>query len=116
MPTSLPAPSRRAVLALPLLAALGPARAAAASVRIENFVFSPALLVVAPGSVVTWTNADDIPHVVAAEDGSFHSPALDTDERFAARFERPGQVRYFCALHPHMVGVIEIRASAEASP
>src|SRR5439155_22119572 len=33
-----------------------------AAVRIDNFNFTPPDLVVAPGTTVTWTNADDSPH------------------------------------------------------
>ena len=35
-----------------------------AQVSIDNFTFSPAELTVAPGTEVTWTNRDDIPHTI----------------------------------------------------
>ncbi|MGY2047401.1 cupredoxin domain-containing protein [Methylobacterium sp. JK268] len=115
-----PAPTRRAVLraaaALPLLARESGVHAAAASVSIDNFAFSPALLTVAPGTTVTWTNRDDIPHTVVAEDLSFRSKPLDTDDSFASTFPTAGRYRYFCSLHPHMVGVIEVRDGAPSPP
>jgi plastocyanin len=61
---------------------------------------------VTPGTTVTWTNADDDPHTVTANDKSFHSVALDTDNKYSFTFTRPGEFAYFCSLHPHMTGKI----------
>lgn len=47
--------------ALALLALAAPA-VAGPTVRIQNFAFQPAMLVVTPGTKVVWTNADDEPH------------------------------------------------------
>ena len=41
-----------------------PAAANSVAVKIDNFHYSPPMLVVAPGTTVTWTNADDSPHSV----------------------------------------------------
>lgn len=114
-----PSPGRQAVLAVLAAALLAggiihracAAEAPEAEVRIDNFTFSPATLTVAAGTRVTWVNADDIPHAVAAGDGSFRSRALDTDDRFAVTFERAGTYRYFCSLHPHMVGTVVVEAA-----
>lgn len=106
-----PAPTRRAVLraaaALPLLARESGVHAAAASVSIDNFAFSPALLTVAPGTTVTWTNRDDIPHTVVSA-GKFRSKTLDTDDKFTFTFTDAGDYKYFCSLHPHMTGMIKV--------
>ena len=40
----------------------------AATVKIDNFSFSPATLEIKAGTTVTWTNADDIPHTVVNDD------------------------------------------------
>ena len=77
-------------------------------ISIENFAFSPADLRVAPGTTVRWTNHDDIPHTVTSTDGAFKSHALDTDDSFSVTFEKAGSYQYFCALHPHMVGMIKV--------
>ena len=61
-----------------------------AAVRIDNFNFTPPDLVVAPGTTVTWTNADDSPHTVREKDGKFKSAALDTDDTFSQTFTAPG--------------------------
>ncbi|MGO4571859.1 cupredoxin domain-containing protein [Microvirga sp. 2TAF3] len=81
---------------------------AVAEVRVANFTFTPPLLTVTAGTTVTWVNADDIPHVVVANDHSFRSKPLDTDDQFSFTFATPGEYAYFCALHPHMVGKIVV--------
>jgi plastocyanin len=83
----------------------------AQSVQIHNFAFSPAVLTVAPGTMVTWVNADEDPHTVTATAKAFHSAALDTGGRFSFTFSRPGEFAYFCSLHPHMIGKIIVRPS-----
>lgn len=83
---------------------------AAASVQIDNFTFRAPLLTVKPGTTVTWTNGDDIPHTVVSKDGVFKSKVLDTGDRFSFTFAKPGQFGYFCSLHPHMTGTIIVKA------
>src|SRR3954451_22893243 len=83
---------------------------AAASVQIGNFTFNSQLLTVKPGTTITWTNGDDIPHTVVAKDGSFKSKVLDTGDRFSFTFAKAGQFGYFCSLHPHMTGTIVVKA------
>ena len=80
-----------------------------AAVHIDNFAFGPRELTVPVGTLVVWTNRDDIPHSVVSADGRFRSGALDTDERFAWRFGQAGRFRYFCSLHAHMQGIVTVR-------
>lgn len=80
------------------------------SVQIRNFAFAPAILTVAPGTTITWTNADEDPHTVTAIGKAFHSAALDTGGTYSFTFTRPGEFAYFCSLHPHMTGKIVVRA------
>ena len=96
-----------------LLAALGPcishAEAGAEAgtiVMAKDFMFAPTSMNVAAGSTVTWTNRDEEPHTVVSESGLFRSGALDTNESFSYRFEKPGTYRYTCSIHPRMVGTI----------
>ena len=91
-------------------AALWAGAAHAQTVSIDNFTFTPAVLTVAPGDTVTWTNADDIPHTVTATDHSFRSRPLDTNDRFSQTFATPGKYVYFCSIHPHMTGTIIVKA------
>jgi amicyanin len=105
--------SRKTVLRLIAAAAIAPvairqAHAVDATVKIDNFAFSPSALTVKVGTKVTWTNEDDIPHTVDATAGAFKSGALDTDQAFSFTFAKPGTYQYFCALHPHMTGTIVV--------
>ncbi|MES2056483.1 MAG: cupredoxin family copper-binding protein [Pseudomonadota bacterium] len=80
------------------------------AVSIKGFAFSPQVLTVAPGTTVTWTNVDEDPHTVTANDRSFHSAALDTDDKYSFTFTKLGDYAYFCSLHPHMTGKIVVKA------
>jgi plastocyanin len=92
---------------LPLRAA----NAAEASISIDNFTFTPAELTVVAGTQVTWINHDDIPHLVvdSKDPQAMKSPPLDTGDKFAFIFAKPGRYPYFCALHPHMQGTVVVK-------
>jgi len=94
---------------IPVVTKAAPATPTAA-VSIGNFTFEAPMLTVKPGTTVTWTNGDDIPHTVVANDGTFKSKVLDTGDRFSFTFAKPGQFGYFCSLHPHMTGMIVVQA------
>jgi Icc protein len=84
--------------------------ATATTIRIDNFAFSPPSTTVPAGSTITWINGDDVPHKIVSSDGKFTaSPALDTNDRYAFGFTRPGRYQYFCAIHPKMTGVIVVQ-------
>ena len=83
--------------------------AAGPVVKIDNFTFGPAVVTVGVGTTVTWVNQDDIPHTVVANDRTFKSKVMDTDERFSFTFTKAGEYGYFCSLHPHMVGKVVVR-------
>jgi amicyanin len=87
----------------------GKEQASTASVRIDNFTFTPAEITIAAGSTLTWTNGDDIPHTVTATGMAFRSKALDTGDQYSFTFTAPGTYDYFCALHPHMQGKVIVK-------
>jgi len=107
---------RNAFVAVPFAISLAmaamtasPAAAADAAIKIDNFVFTPDTLEITAGTTVTWTNNDDIPHAVGAQDLSWKSHAMDTEETFSHTFDKPGTYEYFCTLHPHMKGKIVVK-------
>ena len=124
-PTSPNSASRLAFLALVLAAPLAPAAAqsttAAASaaaaapavtpgiVIARDFMFAPLTVTIPAGATVTWTNRDDEPHSVVSDTGLFRSGALDTNESFTFRFDKPGTYHYACSIHPRMTGTITVR-------
>jgi plastocyanin len=82
---------------------------AAREVTIDNFSFGPMELTVPVGTQVTWTNKDDVPHVVLSVDKKFKSKALDTDDKFSFTFQEAGTYEYFCSVHPKMTGKIVVK-------
>ena len=110
--------SALAVAAFALAATLPAASARAAEtamkieVKIDNFAFAPQRVVVAAGTTVTWTNADDAPHTIVSTTKLFKSSALDTEDKFSFTFATPGTYDYFCSLHPHMTGTVVVEAAA----
>ena len=97
-----------ATLALGTSNLSAPARAADATVTIDNFTFEPQRLTVRAGTTVTWVNQDDIHHALASHTKVFNSKAFDTDDKFSFTFATPGVYDYFCSLHPHMTGTIVV--------
>ena len=93
-------------ISVALAAAPGPA-----AVSIDNFTFSPAPITVAAGTTVTWTNNDDIPHMIVDADNpkTSKSPPLDTGDSYSHVFDKPGTYHYFCSLHPHMQGTVVVK-------
>jgi len=103
MPMTAPMPSGEAATA--------PAAApvAASAVTIDNFAFSPKAITVKVGTTVTWTNRDEEPHTVTAEDGSFRSGTLaGNSNTFSHAFTAPGSFTYHCSIHPYMTGTVEV--------
>ncbi len=88
---------------------LGAAAPAPSVIKIDNFVFGPAVATVPVGTTVTWVNEDDIPHTVVATDKSFKSKVLDTDDKFSFTFTKAGTYDYFCSIHPHMTGKVVVK-------
>jgi plastocyanin len=75
---------------------------------IDNFTFKPDTVTVAAGTRIVWVNDDDIPHSIVETTGKFHSPALDTEDKFSFTFDKAGSYEYFCGLHPHMKGKVVV--------
>lgn len=86
------------------------------SIEIKDFSFGPMMLTVPAGATVTWTNKDEEPHTVFSSDDVFKSKALDTDEKFSFTFTKPGTYKYFCSVHPKMVGAIVVADSSKKQP
>jgi plastocyanin len=78
-------------------------------IKLDNFTFGPATLMVSVNSTVTWVNKDDIPHVIASDDGLFKSKALDTDDKFSYTFTKAGTYAYYCSIHPKMQGKVVVQ-------
>lgn len=86
------------------------------SIAIKDFAFGPATLTVPVGATVTWTNEDEEPHTVFSTDNAFKSQALDTDEKFSFTFKKAGTYKYFCSVHPKMVGTVVVGKATKSEP
>jgi plastocyanin len=87
-----------------------PTKATKTEVVIDNFSFSPKTFTVPAGAAVTWTNHDNVPHVVTSADNQFQkSPVLKAGQSFANTFARAGSYSYFCSIHPRMTGKITVK-------
>jgi plastocyanin len=86
------------------------AKSTKTEVVIDNFSFSPKTFTVPVGATVTWTNHDDVPHVVTSADDQFKkSRVLKTGQRFSNTFATAGTYSYFCSIHPRMTGKIIVK-------
>lgn len=76
------------------------------AIKIANFVFNPADLVIKVGTTVTWTNNDSVPHQIKSD--TFNSVALNQGGSFQFQFKTTGVYNYSCAIHPSMKGKITV--------
>jgi len=82
-------------------------------VDIRVFQFKPAQLEVTPGTLVAWSNHDDITHTVTsgrpdARDGRFQQRLEGKGSTLSVDFNERGVYPYFCERHPSMRGEIRV--------
>ena len=79
-------------------------------VRLEDFAFAPANIIVEAGTTVTWTNYDSAGHTVTSdESGELGSPTFGRDATFSHTFNVPGEFYYHCEPHPYMKRLVTVR-------
>lgn len=103
---------KSAILALLLAVmplAASAAQAADATVVMKNFDYSPMDVTITVGGTVTWKNLDGEPHTVTSADGLFRSPALDENDTYQFKFDKPGVYKYLCSIHPKMMATITVK-------
>ena len=86
----------------------GPAEEANTFVM-KDFHFAPMTVTVKMGTTVSWKNEDEEPHTVVSNDGLFRSGALDTNDTFTHKFDKPGTYAFVCSIHPRMTGTIVVQ-------
>ena len=77
------------------------------AVSIANFAFAPASITVAPGTTVTWTNADSSAHTVKFADEE--SGKLSEGASYSKTFSQPGSYAYKCGIHSSMTGTVIVK-------
>jgi len=81
-------------------------------VYIRNGEYSPSSIEVLLGTVVTWTNQDNVPHgvvispVVTSSQDVWQSGPLYRGESFTYTFTSRGTFSYRCSEHPDMLGTV----------
>jgi amicyanin len=83
-----------------------------ATVTMDHNTFIPAEITVVPGTTVTWTNTEAMPHTVVDQNKAFRSKTLIKDASFSFTFTTAGDYDYLCSIHPFMKGKIIVKPSA----
>jgi plastocyanin len=79
-----------------------------AKISIGYASFDPPLVDVLRGDGVRWDNVSVRRHDVAAVDGGFVSGVLGAGAGFAHAFAAPGEIAYYCTIHPFMRGTVAV--------
>ena len=88
-------------------ASVGAANATPAEMR--TMTFNPKRLEIAPGTIVRWTNNDQLVHSVTADDGSWDSGPIEPGKTWTHTFTQPGEYAFHCTPHPFMKAVVVVR-------
>jgi plastocyanin len=77
------------------------------TVIIENIRFSPARINVRDGDIVRFINKDLVPHTVTESiSAKFDSSTIESGKEWQLNVAGHGVVKYYCRVHPNMVGEI----------
>jgi glucose/arabinose dehydrogenase/plastocyanin len=78
--------------------------------------YDPSLLNVTTGTTVKWTNNDSVPHTVTegtatiySSTNKFDSGIFGPGQTFEHTFDKPGNVKYYCSIHPFMSGEVIVK-------
>ncbi len=76
----------------------------------DKYGFAPAMLTVAKGTKVVWSNASDAPHTVTSDSGTTLASDMinPSGGSFNFTFTQPGTYTYHCTVHPYMKGTIVV--------
>jgi plastocyanin len=78
--------------------------------------FEPAAITVSPGGTVIWDNQDNALHTATSgesptPDGKFDSGLIGANQESkpVTMPTEPGEYKYFCTLHPFLVGTVTVQ-------
>ena len=105
-PTPVPAPA-------PTPAPTPPASISASIVvnasLLTSTAYNPNPINVPVGGTVTWRNTDTTTHTSTANNGGWNSGAIAPGGSFSTQFNTAGSFPYHCAIHPNMIGVVNVQ-------
>ena len=76
---------------------------------IVTHVFTPKDLVLEVGDCIRFVNIHEIEHSAVALDRTFNTGTLMPRSSSLIRFDTPGEMPYWCGLHPPMVGTVIVK-------
>ena len=76
---------------------------------IVTHVFTPKALVLEVGDCIRFVNIHDIEHSAVALDRTFNTGTLMPRSSSLIRFDTPGELPYWCGLHPPMIGTVIVK-------
>jgi plastocyanin len=83
--------------------------AGSVAASIENRTFVPASINAKVGDVISWTNADSVPHGIALDDGGAKcTDTISGGATGSTAFSAAGTYAFHCFVHPSMKGTIVI--------
>lgn len=85
------------------------AKLADATVNITDSAFNPAKTSIRVGQTVEWTNGDERDHQVSADKGAFKSGTIKPGASFSHKFDKAGEFKFHCPLHPRAKGTISVK-------
>jgi len=71
--------------------------------------YSPLAIEIDSGTTVIWSNDDFVAHTVTDVDKTFDSEFIQSGSTWRYTFDEPGELDYFCTLHPWMKGSILVK-------
>ncbi len=74
----------------------------------DTWTYRPQTVSAKTGDTLEWRNTGSLEHTVTADDGSFDSGDMETDDAFTRTFDEPGTYRYSCTPHPWMTGAVVV--------
>ena len=78
-------------------------------VGMNRLKFDPESITVKTGAKIVWTNNENVPHDVVAQEGAdFRSEVFGEGKTFEYTAKEPGEISYVCTLHPGMDGTITV--------
>jgi plastocyanin len=77
-------------------------------VSIVNYSFSPSSLTINKGTIVTWTNNDNVEHAITSLT-NFNSNNVDPSKTYSHMFSIVGTYNYYDPLNPNMTGTVIVK-------
>jgi amicyanin len=77
-------------------------------VEIQDFKYAPSRITIKVGETVSWINRDGVGHNVVFENTGEAGQMMAQGESWSYQFTRTGNLDYFCAPHPFMIGRVVV--------